>query len=146
LDYLASLLVIFIIFTKKKNDDDVRKREQTRKRLENFMSRLDSYDEQTRMIFKGLFKDNNELSLIKENRERNWEYMELILDLNYTQLGFEKEDTLEFIKLNSYVEKHLNLIHFLPPNTTLSPIQFNVPDEYIQLIHNAQQRCHERVA
>jgi hypothetical protein len=139
---LGLALGYFYYINKKENDDTIRNREQTRKKLEDFMRHLDVYDEQARVIFKQLFKDDNELALIKVKIERSWEYMECMLDPHYALLGFKKDDINVFIKLNSFVDKNISAISTVTFSSSIQPDIFN---DYTQLIHPAQQKCHERL-
>lgn len=141
----AGLVVGYCYYAgKHKTDQSLAAIERKRKRLDDLINKIDTYDSHVDNLLQGRFQNENELSLLRSKVTRSYETIEIMLDLNQTLLGLGEEDLRDIIKVNSFVEKNDLIMR-----TTVSEMKQDLPHEerekYIDLIQNARRACYRKV-
>jgi hypothetical protein len=142
----AGLVVGYCYYAgKHKADQSLAAIERKRKRLDDLINKIDTYDSHVDNLLQGRFQNENELSLLRSKVTRSYETIEIMLDLNQTLLGLGKEDLRDIIKVNSFVEKN-DLIMRATVGEMKQDLLHEEREKYIDLIQNADEPATERSA
>ena len=100
------LLLGYIYFDRKNIlDEQLKKREQSRNRLQFVINELSKYDEQVDEIISLRISKDEELSRCRSKIQRYFENVQVLLEHNELLLGLKDDDLNIIMMVNSYVEQ-----------------------------------------
>ena len=118
--------------------------ERKRKRLDDLISKIDSFDNLVDNVIHRRFSNTKELKQLRCRISRSFESIEIMLELNHKLLGLDETDVKTILKVNSFVDKNDIIMHC--NYTSLNEdILLTVKDAYVDLIQNARRTCYNRV-
>ncbi len=118
--------------------------ERKRKRLDDLIRELNSFDNGVDDLLHHRFKNAKELTQLRNRISRRFETIVIMLELNTKLLGLTESDVQTIIKVNSFVDKNHTLMHAPYRQLDASSLS-SVRDTYVDLIQDARRVCYKNV-
>jgi hypothetical protein len=141
---IALILGYFYYIDKLKFETMVSEIERRRKRLDDLILEINSFDDAVDDLLYYRFKNPEELKQIRSRVSRSFETIEIMLELSTKLLGLTESDMQTIIKVNSFVDKNDLLMH--TPYAQLDELSLSsLKDNYVDLIQDARRVCYKNV-
>jgi hypothetical protein len=138
------ILGYFYYKDKRRFETQISEIERKRKRLDDLIHELNSYDEGVDDLLHHRFKNAGELKKLRDKVTRRFENIVVMLELSTKLLGLTESDMQTIIKVNSFVDKNHILMH--APYRHLDALSLSsIKDNYIDLIQDARRVCYKNV-
>ncbi len=137
-------LGFFYYKDKHRVDATITSIEKKRKRLDDLIKKIDSFDYLVDDVIHGRFKDANELKHLRSKISRSFEEVVIMLELSQKLLGLEEEDVKTILRINSFVDKN-DIIMYANFDLLNEGVLLSVKDEYVDLLQDARRICFKKV-
>lgn len=141
---LGLILGYFYYKDKRKAESLISEIERKRKRLDDLITKIDSFDQAVDDVLHHRYSSPQGLKEMRNTISRRFETIEIMLDLNKELLGLEESDVKTILRVNSFVDKNEILMH-LPHNELDDIALLSVKDNYVNLIQDARRACYRKV-
>jgi len=141
---IALILGYFYYKDKRKFETLISEIERKRKRLDDLIHELDFFDDGVDDLLHYRFNNAGELKQIRSRISRSFETIEIMLELSTTLLGLTDSDMQTIIKVNSFVDKNVILMH-TPYHQLDESSLSSLKDDYVDLIQDARRVCYKNV-
>lgn len=141
---IGLILGYFYYKNKRKFETVISEIERKRKRLDDLIRELESFDDGVDDLLHHRFKNAEELKQIRSRISRSFETIEIMLELSTTLLGLTDSDMQTIIKVNSFVDKNDILMH-TPYHQLDESSLLSLKDDYVDLIQDARRVCYKNV-
>ena len=143
---ILGLIVGYLYYVHKQSTEaSAADRERKRKRLDDLIAELRSFDDLIEELIHFRFHGEQELEKLRQNIERVFDGISLKLEASHLLLGLDKTDISAITRVWSFIEKNDNLMH--KELSQISATEFlESRDEFRALIKQAMMKCFEKVA
>jgi len=142
---ISGLVLGYFYYHDKRNVDiNIATIASKRKRLDDLISRIETYDSLVCDVIHHRFSNAKTLKHLRNRISRNFDTIEIMLDINKELLGLDDAEAKIILRVNSFVEKNDVIMHH--DHSVLSENSlFSVRDEYVNLMQEAKRICFKKV-
>jgi len=141
----AIILGLFYYFHKITVDKNFKNKELQRQRLSLLLNEINNFDNLVDQILNKQFKNDSELSFLRNKVSRSFEIIEILVKQNKNNLNLKQTDISIILEVNSFVDKSETIMRITYKDIVSMPL-YETKDIYIEKIKDIKRICFERAS